>query len=175
MPTRDSYNGDPIYSSSDVVNGTITLPSAAGTFTAGDAVSDTGTNIFSFVNAVQRNDHSGVIVSATLIDSAAVAVAGQFELWVFDGTMTADVNDAAFTPTDAECSALIGVIPFSSSYIGDATAGAGGNRVYPAIGLNLPFVTGTASRDIYGAMVVRNAYIYVASEAFVVRLNIAQE
>ena len=110
-----------------------------------------------------------------MVDSANQATKGSFELWLFDTTFTPDNDNTPFTPTDAEEATLVAVVPLTLSYVGDATAGAGGNAVYVGtIDRPLPFVTGASSRNLFGALVVRNVYTPVSAEVFTVRLFIEQ-
>ncbi len=158
------------------VNASFTRPADVTAYAAGDAVtnSTSAPTVITFTNCAAANAGSGIIIGATLIDSASQATKGIFELWLFDTTITPDNDNAVFTPTDAELATLVGVIPFDISYVGDATLGAGGNAVYTASILNLPFVTGAGSRDLFGVIVARNAYTPVSAEVFTARLNIAQ-
>ncbi|MGE0131917.1 MAG: hypothetical protein AB7U82_27855 [Blastocatellales bacterium] len=156
------------------INGSFTRPANTTQYAAGDAVSDSSAPI-TFASIARINNGSGVITGAILVDSANQSTKGQFELWLFDTSPAVDTDNAAFTPTDAECATLIGVIPFNVAYVGDATAGAGGNAVYPAQGLSLPFKCTGGTDDIFGLIVVRNAYTPVSSEAFTVRLNVLQD
>jgi hypothetical protein len=161
------------------INSTITRDATTTTYTAGDAVESqlsTPANAI-ITNAARYNGGSGVILNAMLIDSAAQTLAGEFEVWVFDTTMTPDGDNALFTPTDAECATLVAVIPFSNSYayVGTSTAGAGGNRVYQSDPVNRGFVCGAASKNLFWTIVARNAYIPVANEAFTLRLTIMQD
>jgi hypothetical protein len=59
------------------------------------------------------------------VDSANQTVKATVELWLFDTTFTPDNDNAAFTPTDAELLTLVGIIQFSTWFVGDATAAAG--------------------------------------------------
>jgi hypothetical protein len=79
-----------------------------------------------------------------------------------------------FTPTDAECATLVAVIPLVANYVGDAQAGASGNAVYASPEMIRPFTCGVSSDDLFGLLVVRNAYTPVAQEAFTVRLRVVQ-
>ena len=159
------------------VNGTFTRPADTTAYAAGDAVTDSTTapTVVTFTNCARANGLSGIISSAIMIDGAAQATKGQFELWLFDTTVTPDNDNAVFTPTDAECATLVGVIEFTTWFVGDATAGAGGNAVSIAKGQNFQFKCGAASRNLFGLLVVRNAYTPVSAEVFTFRLNIAQD
>lgn len=160
-----------------IVNGSFTRPADTTAYAAGDVASDSTSapTVITFTNVASQNNGGGVIVSAELIDSANQATKGIFELWLFDTTVTPDNDNAVFTPTDAELATLVGVIPFDVSYVGDVTAGADGNAIYQAQHLNLPFKAGASSRNLFGVLVVRNAYTPVSAESFVIRLAVAQE
>ncbi len=159
-----------------IVNGSVTRPADATAYAAGDAVTDSTSapTVVTFTNCAPANGGSGVIIGATMIDSANKATKGIFDLFLFDTTFTPDNDNAAISPTDAEMETLIGVIPFDTSVIGDPTADAAGNAVYQAPLLNLPFVCGGASRNLFGQLVARNAYTPVSGEKFTVRLTIQQ-
>ena len=68
------------------------------------------------------------------------------------------------------------MIPLTLTYVGDATSGADGNAVYQATGLNIVLENvSTSARDIFGVLIVRNAYVPVSAERFDVRLGILQD
>jgi hypothetical protein len=159
------------------INASVTRPADTNAYAAGDAVTDSTSapTVITFTNAAKQNNGGGTIVSAELIDSANQSTKAVFELWLFDTTVTPDNDNAACTPTDAELATLVGIIPFDVSYVGDAQSGASGNAVYQAQHLNLPFKAGASSRNLFGLLVVRNAYTPVSAEVFTIRLNVAQE
>lgn len=153
-----------------------TRPADTNAYAAGDAVtnSTSAPSILTFDAVARANAGSGVIVGAVLIDSANQATKGQFELWLYDTSFSADNDNAAFTPSDGETETLIGVIEFNIPKVGDATSGAGGNCVYPVPNLSIPYTCGGSSDDIFGLLVVRNAYTPVSAEKFTVRLFVVQ-
>lgn len=158
-------------------SGTITRPNDTNIYAAGDAVTNsTSAPVTASISGCARiSAGSGVILNAMLIDSANQATAGSFEAWIFDTTITADNDNAVFTPTDAELATVVAIIPFVTSYIGDATSGAGGNRIYTSDQVNRGFVCAAASTTLYWALVARNAYTPVADEAFTLRMTIVQD
>lgn len=158
------------------VSANFTRPANTTAYASGDAVTNSTSApvIMTFDGVARANGGAGVVISAVLIDSASQATKGNFELWLFDTTVTPDNDNAVFTPTDTECGTLIGVIQFASPFVGDATAGAGGNCVYPVNGLTIPFTCGGSSDDVFGLLVVRNAYTPVSAEVFTVRLTVIQ-
>lgn len=158
------------------VSSNFTRPADTTAYAAGDAVtnSTSSPSIITFNSVARANAGSGVIIGAVLIDSANQATKGQFELWLYDTSFSADNDNAAFTPSDGETETLIGVIPFLIPYVGDATSGAGGNCVYPVGNLSIPFTCGASVDDIFGLLVVRNAYTPVSGEKFTLRLFVVQ-
>lgn len=151
-------------------------PADTTTYAAGDVVADSTSTptIIKFRSAAQGNGAPSIIQHAILVDSASVATKPDLELWLFDTTITMDNDNAVFTPTDAELLTLIGVIafPVADFKVGDATVGAGGNAICEARNLGIPFNTAIADNDIYGVLVVRNAYVPVSGETFTVRLHL---
>ena len=163
-----------------VVSGSITRPADTTAYAAGDAVTDSTSSptTLTFSNAARVNQGSGVIVGATLVDSANQTTKGDFDLLIFDTTYTPDNDNAVFTPTDAELETCIGVIRFASGsfVIGDATSGAGGNAFCSGtITNNIAFKCGSGSASLFGALVARSAYTPVSGEKFTIRLRILQD
>jgi hypothetical protein len=158
---------------------TLTRPNDTDTYTAGDVISAVTTNDhfkFGFASNDQskRTGRSSpgtlTINAARLWSSANQALKLEAELWLFHTDIVEVADNAAFAPTDAEMLTLIGIIDFPALYwrAGTATAGANGNAVCETRNIDLPVEC--RSGRIYGQLVVRNAYIPVASEIFVVDL-----
>jgi hypothetical protein len=161
------------------ITGTVTRPTPDATlYTAGDALTDSASapTVITFANCGRYVGGTGFIIGALLVDSANQTTKLSCELWVFESSPTPDNDNAVFTPTDAECATLVGIIPFNTSYVGDATAGAGGNIVFPAAGISpLPFVCAAASTNLFGLVVVRNGYTPVAAEVLTFKLRLLQD
>ena len=153
-----------------------TRPADTTAYAAGDAVSNSTSSpsVITFSGAARANAGSGIIVGANMIDSAAQTTKGLFELWIYDTTFGADNDNAVFTPTDGETETLVGIIEFKIPYVGDATSGAGGNCVFPAPNLSIPYTCGASSTSLFAQLVVRNAYTPVSSEKFTFRLFVIQ-
>lgn len=150
------------------ISANFTRPSDTTTYAAGDVVcnSTSAPVIMTFRGAAKEG--VGSIQQAICIDSANVTTKPDLELWLFGTAPTMDNDNAVFTPTDAELRALLGVIPFptASFKVGDATSGAGGNSICDVQTLNIQINTSYVSNDIYGVLVVRNAYVPVSDERF---------
>lgn len=161
------------------INGAFTRPNDANVYASGDVVTDStvAPTVITFVDCARVAGGTGVILKALMVDSANQATLGEFELWLFDTTFAPDNDNAPWTPTEAELATLVDVIPLPSAnaYIGDATAGAGGNVVFRSDSVEAGFDCPAASRDLYGIVVVRNAYTPVANEEFTIILEILQD
>lgn len=158
------------------ISATFTRPADTTAYAAGDVVADSTSapTIMRFKGAARGKATPSIIQHAVLVDSASVATKPDLELWLFDTTITMDNDNAAFTPTDAELLTLVGVIDFATGdfKVGDATVGAGGNSICEASNLGLPFNTTKDDNDLFGVLVVRNAYVPVSGEVFTVRLHL---
>jgi hypothetical protein len=160
-------------------------PADTTAYTAGDALSNSTSAPLALTFAAGRfNGAGGDIVAAHMVDSANQATKLACELWLFQGSAApvADNDNAAFTPTDAELAALVGVIQFTAAnaFVGDATAGAGGNAItvgghLTSPNFRLPFRCDPSLSSIFGLVVVRNAFTPVSAEKFTFRLHIRQE
>jgi hypothetical protein len=158
------------------VSANFTRPNDSTAYAAGDQVANSTSSptVMTFSGVARANAGSGVIIAATLLDSAAQTTKGQFDLFLFDTTMTPANDNAAAAPTDTVMGTCIGVIQFNAPIVGDPTSGATGNCIFQANNLSIPFTTGASSQDIFGMIVVRNAYTPVAQEIFTVRLTVIQ-
>lgn len=165
----------PVTARQIVVEASFTRPSDTTAYAANDVAGPTaGAAVITFSNCARANGRGGVIVGATLHDSANQSTKPVMELMLFDTTFTPDADNAAFTPTDAEMETWIGSIAYGPSSIGDATAGASGNAAFSLAPLAIPFVCGASSRDLFGALIVRQAYTPVSAEVFKIRLWVLQ-
>jgi hypothetical protein len=162
-----------------IVSGSITRPANTTAYAAGDAITDSTSapTAITFAGCASANGGTGTIYSCQLVDGANQSTKGQFELWVFAGTATPtpDNDNAVFTPTDAELANLVGIFEFNAWYVGDATSGVGGNCVSRALNQNMGFDCGASVDDLYGLMVVRNAYTPVSGEVFTFILHVGQD
>jgi hypothetical protein len=154
-----------------VISATLTRPADTNAYAAGDAVTDSTSSPsqITFSNAARINNGSGVIVSATLIDSVNAGTKGQFELWLFDASVTPNNDNAAFAPSDADAAKAIGVITFGANSPGS------NNAIYPAGPLSIAFQCSGGIANIFGLLVVRNAYTPTSGEQFTIRLGIIQD
>lgn len=153
-------------------------PNDTTTYTAGDVVADsttsTAASVMRFAKVVPIPGGSGCIQQATISISANVAaLQPDLQLYLYDVPPVMQADNAAFAATQAQTLSLIAIIsfPVSAMVVTNAGSGNAGNIVCNAQGLVIPF-NGNKDTDIYGHLVVRNAYVPVASTTFAVRLNV---
>lgn len=160
------------------ITDSIIRPANTTAYAAGDAVADSATaptaNVLT--GAALANGRGGTIKAVTLIDSANVAIAGDFEIWFFDAAYTLSNDNAAFVPTDAVAKTVQAIVslPGSGSIVGNAGADAAGNRVYQVKGIDKDFKCTSGSKDLYWALVARSAYIPVSAEEFTLVVDVEQ-
>lgn len=160
------------------VSTSVTRPNDTTAYAAGDAVTDSTSSptALTFSAVATANGGKGIVLGALMLDSANQSTKGVFELWLFTGSAapTPDNDNSAFTPTDAELANLVAIIPLSAVYVGDATSGAGGNAIYESPEMARPFVCDGSVDDLFGLLVVRNAYTPVGQEVFTIILRVVQ-
>lgn len=150
-----------------------TRPANTTQYTAGDVVCNAATLVFP--SAIKNM--SAVLQHAMITSSNNATAKPTLELWLFDTTVAAVADNAAFAPTDAEMLTLIGVIDFASSdfNVGLSGAATNGNVMCEAKNLGIPLarVPGGGG-EIYGQLVDRTAagYVPISAEVFQIRLRI---
>lgn len=157
-----------------VLSAAFTRPADTNAYTAGDVVCNS-TSVPAVLNlgpAARANAGGGVIQAAAVIDGSNVATKATLELWIFSVAPAAVNDNAPFAPSDAEIANLVGVIAFPSGsiFVGNSGSGAAGNCVQQSGTVGLPYKCAVADRNLYGVLVVRNAYVPTSAETFVVNL-----
>lgn len=152
---------------------TFTRPNDSNAYTIGDVIntSTSAGTILEFALPHVGELGSAILQSATLISSVAAATKLEGRLWLFDTTLTADNDNAEFTPTDAEMKTLLHVVEFPSASWA-APGATSPNAVCNAQNLWLPINTLKKVNSIFGVLEARNAYAASAQEVFTIRLGI---
>lgn len=158
-----------------IITATLTRPSDTTAYAADDAVSSSTSapTISTFTGCARATGLGGTILGCVMTDSAYSATPGQYDLWLLDTTTTPTNDNTAFAPSDADANTLVAVIPLNVVSNGTKTAGTGGNMVFTWQGIR-PFVT-AGSANLFGLLVVRNAYTPISAEVFQIRLIIEQD
>ncbi len=148
-------------------SGTLTRPNNTTTYTAGDTIADTTADAhYTFTGVTAQPGKGAVIEAAVCISSVVQTTPADLELWLFSADIATTADNAAFAPSDGEAATLVGKILFPTASFAKGTV----NSICTQNNLGLSF----QSNNLYGALVVRNAYIPVASETFKVVLSIIQ-
>lgn len=153
-------NGNPITPIADggrTVSGGITKTisvtptlSVGSGYATGDYVGTTGTPI-TFTDAARVNNGSGWVLGALLENNTAEAIA--MELWIFDSTVTPPTDSAAWSISDADAAKCKGVLKFEAANWCQSAL----NAVCRSTSQVIPFVTGAASKDLFGCLVARGS------------------
>jgi len=168
---------EPVLGVNHTVQATFTRPADTNVYAAGDVIcnSTSAPQVLTFLGPTREASGRGAILQeAILISSANQSTKLEAELWLFDTTVVAVNDNAAFAPSDAETLTLLAVVPFYAAdwRVGNASAGAAGNAVCQAINLGRPInVTGASNNSIFGVLVARNAYTPVSAEVFTIKLK----
>lgn len=148
------------------VSATFTRPSNTDTYAAGDALSNatSSPSYLTFTNCALRGGQRIVLIDAQLTESVVAATPLVCELWLFHTAPTATEDNATFDPSDTEVGNLAcPPLTFSAAKKGSI------NTVYRA---DETMVTvRTVGHDLYGMVVVRNAYAPASAETLEFDLN----
>lgn len=150
---------------------TKTRPANTTPYASGDVISDG--SVFSFINAALVNGGGGIIRNVMIISSSfPTTKLAAAELFLFHVAPNSDADNSPATISEGELANLIGVsVTPATPYAGDARADSAGSSVYQTA-VNLPFLCREDSRDIYGVLIVRNAYVPISGETFTIILTI---
>lgn len=152
------------------VTGTITHPGNTTTYTTSpaDAYADTTPTAGGFVltGMGYASGGSGVISDIMVINSSPTALALQGELWIFDTTVTAIADNAAWALSDTDSLKQVAIIPFAlNAYPSNAS------QHLTNLGIGYTCV---GSANLYFLVRVTNAYIPVSGETLTVRVKCIQ-
>ena len=150
-------------------------PNDANTYTAGDVIADSTVqaNPLVFKGVVPAAGASGCIQQATIsIFANVAALQPDLQLFIYDSPPVMQADNAAFAASNLQIQTLVACIafPVGSMIVTNTGTGISGNIICNAQGLVIPFTGRDA--NLYGNLVVRNAYVPVAVTTFSIRLNV---
>lgn len=159
-----------------IITAAFARPSNTTPYATGEVVTDGGPTIITFEDVVREGPQSALIVGATLVVSSNPTLKGDFRLFLFDTTVAMEADNAAWDPSDSEMATCLGYIDFGDEPEPGGASGGTSNVIYQALGVNIPIVAPTDGvLDVFGILVVRNAYVPTASETFTIRLHVIQD
>lgn len=131
-------------------------------YTAGDAVG----GLLTFASAARGVGRGGLVKKVVISDNGKQSVA--LDLVLYDTTITAPTDNAAFDPTDAENLTCVGHIS-----IGAANYASLNDNSVATVESDLAYTcTGTS---LFGALVTRGTPTYVATNDITVRITVLRE
>jgi hypothetical protein len=136
----------------------------AGAYTAGDAVG----GLLTFANAARASGGGGVIKGVVIVDDAGQDV--ELELWLFDRTFTAMVDNAAWAPSEADLENLIAVISTEDSAQGWLAAGTPS-----AIDIEVARRYDLSGTSLFGQLVTRGTPAFAATDDVTVKVALLQD
>lgn len=158
----------PVRRRADTITTTITRPADTTAYAANDVWADSTssptTGGFTFSSAARASGGSGLITDVVIVNSGAAALSG--ELWIFDDSVTAVNDNAAFALSDADAAKLVGVIPF-------LTEAQPSNGVAYLNNVNLQFKA-VGSANLRFLVKVKAAYTPINAETLTVRVKVQQ-
>lgn len=150
------------------ISATVTRPADTNAYVLGDVWSTStsaptvGGNVLTGMG--RASGGSGIITDIVITNSQNAALQG--ELWIFDTTVTAVNDNAAFALSDADVLKLVGVVPFLTTI-----QPSNGAAWVPALGLGY---TCSGSANLIFLIKLTAAYTPISAEVFQVRCKIQQ-
>lgn len=147
----------------------VTRPANVTTYAVNDALADTTPTSggFTFTSAARKSGGSGIITDMIVSFEEDAATPLQGELMIFDTSVTAVTDNAAFAITDAEAKTIVARIPFSLEDLGN-------QGFYHGQNLNIGF-TCSGSANLRFLVRVKNAYVPTTNSSVITfRLKIIQ-
>ena len=159
-----------------IASATLTRPADTTAYAVAEQIAQTTTAALNknlIFDVARFDDGTGIITSATLIDSSAESTKPYIDLLLFHGPVTNAADNAAAAPTDGDMETMLpnGIISFDG--VNYFRVG-GANGAIPVGNLNIPFKCRGGTK-IYGILVARNAYTPVSAEKFTINLGILQD
>ncbi len=144
----------------------VEVPTTVVAYEANDAVAGDADIPLEFANAAVDGNNTGVIMSAVMADDNKQGFT--FDLILYKTAPANPVDEAIFSPADAELRNIIGVISFNSwtNFEDNAVSFKGD--------LGMAFDLDSPNTTIYGQLVTRGAYTAAGIDDISLRLNILQ-
>jgi hypothetical protein len=132
-------------------------------YTAKDAVG----GLMTFANAARISGGTFMLNGLTLLDKGQQMK--DLELFLFDRSITAPIDNSIFAPTDTELSYCVAQVLISAGFYGDLST----NSVATLSGINKEItLNGT---DLYGVLVARGTPTYTSTTDLVLALDLIQD
>lgn len=152
-----------------VISAEFTRPNNVTTYAIFDVVGDGA--VMTFQNAGRSVGGNGYITNIRVVkNSASNAILAVFRLWLYGSAPTPIADNSPFTLLYANRAKQLGYIDLAMSTEGTGSDACGAFQA----NINLKFQCEAASRDLYGVLEARLAYIPQLQEKFWVELTLDQ-
>ena len=147
---------------------TITRPADTTAYTANDAFADSTSaptsGGFTLSSMCRASGGSGVLTDAAFIYSTSSAVAGT--VYIYDSSVTAQNDNAAWSVSDSDQLKLVGTIPF-------ATVADGANAIHNVQNLNMGY-TCSGSANLRYMVKITTGYTPASGDTLTIRAKFIQ-
>lgn len=169
-PTVDASGRQWVTFAATTVTTTVTRPADTTAYAADDtwanSTSSPTTGGFTLTGMAVQSGGSGLLTDVMIVSTNNPSTKLQGEVWIFDTSVTAVNDNAAFTLSDADAVKAVAIVPFTLNQYGDS--GSTGNGFAHVQGLNIGY-TCSGSADLRFLVKVKNAYTPASGEALTVR------
>ena len=135
--------------------------SNAAIYAAKDAVG----GLLTFAGAARANGGTGSIKSIQITDLGQQMA--DVDLVLFDRSVTAPTDNAAFDPSDAEAGQVVAVVKFVAADYADFTDNAVASKA-----VDIPYKLEAATTSLFGVLVARGTPTYTSTSDVVVTLTV---
>lgn len=130
------------------------------------AAKDAVGGLMTFANAARSSGGTCRLEAVQVVDKSQQQ--GPMDLILFDRSITAPTDNAAFDPTDAELLNVVGVVPFGAGHYADLN-----DNSVAHVPAGIPMVlNGT---DLFGVLVARTAFTLVSTSDITVTLTLVRD
>ena len=133
----------------------------AGVYHAGDAVG----GLLTFANAASIYKGDGRITKVVIVDDAKQTAV--LNLYLFDRTFTAMVDNAAWSPSDADQQHCIGFIPIAAADYGNSDDNGVAN-----VDCDFDFTLVSGGTSLFGQLVCTATPTYAATDDLTVKITV---
>lgn len=180
MPSTNPSNGPSLVRQLvKSVTASYTRPNDTTQYASGDVVanSTSAATILTFSNMAVAPGKGGVIQGVTLIDSVNATIKPDFELYLFNATITMQNDNVQWAITDSDLQKLVSEVDLPGAYFRVANVGTGatGNGTIVRDSLSIAYNCTTTDTSLYGVLIIRNSYTPVGLETFDIQLRFLQD
>lgn len=152
------------------VSAEFTRPADTTAYAPNDVVGPTVADVLTFVDAARVDGGRGYITNATIVKDETTVTNSLFRLWVYSVAPTPIADNSPYTLLYADRDSYLGYVDFACS-----TEGTGSDSAQALVtNVNLAFRCAPGSRNLYGVLEAKQAYLPASGENFWIGLTVDQ-